>query len=244
MWYRLGHALASQGASKLPEALDAFQKAAALAPADKGEPLRTHFAGQLRDGRHIPLRCAARVAALRAAGGVNTGYQHPARLTASVSVQTLAQSLRNHRNAPPAAVRAALEAARSSIARAQAETRGTIGRGLARAFEGPLLYSDDGEEHIEEWGEDQEEDVEAARGVAAPAGPEEPSAPDAAGAGAGAGGAGGRARCAPPPPRVPEELAAELIGRHLGLHTLGAAARAPALDPAAQLMAAWFQPRA
>ena len=37
MWYRLGQALAGQGPSKLPEALEAFTKAAALTPSDTGE---------------------------------------------------------------------------------------------------------------------------------------------------------------------------------------------------------------
>jgi hypothetical protein len=37
MWYRLGRALASQGPWALAEALEALQKAAALAPKDAGE---------------------------------------------------------------------------------------------------------------------------------------------------------------------------------------------------------------
>jgi hypothetical protein len=48
-----------------------------------------------------------------------------------------------------------------------------------------------------------------------------------------------------PLPRAAEELAAEVVGRHLGLDTLraGPGRRAPAHDPAAAMMAAWLQPR-
>jgi hypothetical protein len=104
---------------------------------------------------------------------------------------------------------------RGRIARSQGATKDEVGRGLARAFRGGLLYQ----------GEEGSSAAEAP-----------------AGAGAGTGrGAGG--------PSVPEEVAAELVGRHLGLHVLrGAAGPDGGLppgvtDPVAHMMSAWFQPR-
>ncbi|KAI8476501.1 MAG: hypothetical protein J3K34DRAFT_463807 [Monoraphidium minutum] len=125
-----------------------------------------------------------------------------------------------------AGVQCALRAVRGRIARGQAATKALVSRGVARALGGGLYGSERG----------------AGAGAAdAPAGPD--------GDGDGAPRAGKRAGGGKQPPRVPEELAADVVGRHLGLHLLQRMARPdgslpPSVaDPVAQSMAAWFKPR-